>query len=292
VDEADAVHVWVIRLDLSASAVAGLATVLDDAERTRAGALTQPGHRHRYTATHGAARVIIGDFAGVPAGQVEWSHGPNGKPELAGACRGLQVSLSHSGRLAVLAIAVGRRVGVDVQQFPARTDVRRMAERFYRPDEARFVAAGGTTGQLARFIRLWARKEACVKVTGGVLMQGMRLPVRGNDPIAVHDPDGPLPGPYLVRDLAVPRRFRGAVAVEGLLPCDVIQHRWPGDSGHQHIADRTSITPLYMSTVTVRDAAAEPESPSESHAWPTYGAHAHGRSVPGRNLIGSLTGSA
>jgi 4'-phosphopantetheinyl transferase len=234
-DKGEAVHVWVIRLDLPVAAVAGLAEVLDDAERARAGALAQPGHRHRYTATHGAARVIIGDFAGVPAGQVEWSHGPNGKPELAGACRELQVSLSHSGRLAVLAIAVGRRVGVDVQQFPARTDVRRMAERFYPPDEARFVAAGGAAGRLGRFIQLWARKEACVKVTGGVLMQGMRLPVRGNNPIAVHAPDSPLPGPYLVRDFVVPRGFHGAVAAEGLSPYDVTQHHWPTELGSRSL---------------------------------------------------------
>jgi 4'-phosphopantetheinyl transferase len=213
-DNADAVHVWVIRLDLPASVVAGLGAVLDDAELARAGALVQPGHRHRFTAAHGAARVIIGDFAGVPAALVEWSRGPNGKPELAGACRELQVSLSHSGRLAALAIAPGRRVGVDVQFYPA--------------DEARFVAAGGAAGQLGRYVGLWARKEACVKVTGGVLMQGMRLPVRGNGPIAVHDPGGPLPGPFLVRDFAVPRRFRGAVAAEGLRPYDVMQHRWPG----------------------------------------------------------------
>jgi 4'-phosphopantetheinyl transferase len=222
------VQVWLIRLDVPATLVAELMAVLDDSERPRAAGPGQPGHERRHIVTHGAARVIIGRFAGIAAERIEWRSGPNGKPELGGACRGLQVSLSHSGGLAALAIAPDRRVGVDVQAFPARMDPVRMAERFYPADEARFVAGGGTGGQLGRFIRLWARKEACVKVAGGVLMQGMRLPVRGAGPVVVHDPGGALPGPFTVHDVAVPRRFRAAVAAEGVRPYDVLRHWWPG----------------------------------------------------------------
>jgi 4'-phosphopantetheinyl transferase len=223
----DLVRVWLIRLDVRADVVTGLAEVLDDDERARAAKLAQPGQERRYVVAHGAARVIIGGYAGIAAGQVEWLRGQNGKPELAGTCDGIRISLSHSGRLAALAIARDRRVGVDVQEFPATMDPLRMAERFYPPDEARFVAAGGTGGQMARFIRLWARKEACVKVAGGVLMQGMRLPVRGTGRVLVRDPGGVLPGPYLVQDVAAPRHFRAAVAAEGPQPYDVLRQWWP-----------------------------------------------------------------
>jgi 4'-phosphopantetheinyl transferase len=223
----DLVRVWLIRLDVRADLATRLAGMLDDAERARAARLAHIGHERRYVVAHGAARVIIGGFAGVPAGQVEWRRGRNGKPELAGRCGGIQVSLSHSGRMAALAIARDRRVGIDVQEFPATMDPVRMAERFYPPDEVKFVTAGATAGQLARFIRLWARKEACVKVAGGVLMQGMRLPVRGTGHILVHDPAGPLPGPYLVQDVPVPRHFRSAVAAEGAQPYDVLRQWWP-----------------------------------------------------------------
>src|SRR5579875_1141019 len=273
-----AVLVWLIRLDVPAETVARVVEVLDDGERARAARLGRPGHERRYVVAHGAARVIIGDFADVAAGQVEWQAGPNGKPELAGDCRGVQVSLSHSGHLAVLAITRGRRVGVDVQQIPARMDPVRMAERFYPPDEARFVTVGaaeqlgwgggaggaeqpgwgdgaggpdrpacvdddggvrqpglvdsaGGAGQLDRFIRLWARKEACVKAAGGVLMQGMRLPVRGTGRILVRNPGGALPGPYLVQDVAVPRGLHSAVAAEGAEPYDARCQWWPADLG-------------------------------------------------------------
>lgn len=221
-------QVWLIRLDVPEATADGLAEVLDEVERARAARLARGGHERPYVVAHGAARIIIGGFAGIAAGRVEWWRGPNGKPELTGDCRGVQVSLSHSGQLAALAITRDRRVGVDVQQIPARTDPLRMAERFYPPDEARFVAAGPTgEQQLDRFIRLWARKEACVKVAGGVLMQGMRLPVLGTGAIVAHHPAGPLPGPYLVQDVEVPSGFHSAVAAEGAQPYDVLRHWWP-----------------------------------------------------------------
>ncbi|HEY2574824.1 MAG TPA: 4'-phosphopantetheinyl transferase superfamily protein [Streptosporangiaceae bacterium] len=223
------VHVWLIHLDLPGALLAGCAAVLDGTEQARAAALTHPAGRDRFTAAHGAVRLILGTHLGVRPAQITWQHGPKGKPELAGAGLGggVQVSISHSGRLAALAIAAGRPVGVDLQQFPAVLDPRRMAERYYPPDEARFVTAGRAGARMGRFIRLWARKEACVKVSGGVLMQGLRLQVNGRGGVVVTDPGGPLPGPYLVQDVPVPRRFRAAVAAGGADGYEVARHWWP-----------------------------------------------------------------
>jgi 4'-phosphopantetheinyl transferase len=224
----DAADVWLIRTDLPDEVLAGLETLLDEAERQRAGALLAASHRRRYVAAHGAARVIIGSHLGAPPAQLRWRRGPHGKPELAGPWTGVQVSLSHSGGLAALALTSRRRVGVDVQRRPAGVDVTRVSQRFYPPAEARFVmAASGPAGQVSRFTRLWTRKEACVKVTGGRLLPGLRLPARGSGQLIIHDPGGPLPGPYLVRDVPAPRGFYAAVAMEGTLPYRVIRHSWP-----------------------------------------------------------------
>lgn len=228
------VEVWLLRLTVPAVRLAALAELLDDHERERASQLAQPDSRRRYVAAHGAVREILGHRVGVPPARIGWRYGPKGKPEPAGPAAGLHVSLSHSGAFAALAISTGRRVGVDLQHFPAALDPARMAARYYRPDEAEFVTAGGPPGgRLHRFIRLWARKEACVKVTGGALMQGIRLPVRGEGAVLVHDPAAVLPGPYLVRDIAVPDGFGGlgAVAAEGAADYPVAQHSWPGERG-------------------------------------------------------------
>jgi 4'-phosphopantetheinyl transferase len=218
----DLVEVWLIRTDVADSVLAGLEPVLDDAERERAADLRYPDRRRRFIASHGAVRVILGRYLGMPPGSLRWQPGPNGKPELAG---GPRVSMSASGGLAALAIAGSRRVGVDVQRLLADVDVARMADRFYPPAEARFVrAAAGPSGQVDRFTRLWARKEACVKVSGGRLLPGMRLIVLGAH-VTCADVGGTSSGPCLLRDLRVPPGFRAAVAVEGTRPFR-ISRRW------------------------------------------------------------------
>jgi 4'-phosphopantetheinyl transferase len=241
----DAVHVWLIRADLPAPEIGGLTSVLDDSERRRAAALALDGHRRRFIAAHGVARVIIGHRLGVPANQIGWRHGLHGKPELTGTPTGVQVNLSHSGELAMLAITDGRRCGIDLQLLPDATQAVRLARRFFPAEETGFVASGETPeDRVHRFGLLWTRKEACLKVTGGRLMPGLRLPVRA---ALVTDAGGPLPGPFLVRDLMAPPRFMAAVALEGGAPYRVVRHWWPAEIDHE-VPDMTAVEKC--STVT------------------------------------------
>jgi 4'-phosphopantetheinyl transferase len=228
----DTVDVWLIDSALPGDVHAGLLAVLDEQELERTAALATGTDRERFVAAHGAARLIIGARLGVPPARLRWTRGPHGKPALADPPDGVQVSLSHSGRLAVLALAGRRRVGVDLQWLPAAVDPTRMATRYYPAGEAGWVTLAGSADERARrFGQLWARKEACVKVAGGRLVPGLRLAVRGTDDdgTIVSDPGGVLPGPYLVRDLPAPRGFHAAVALDGVAPYRVVSHRWPGD---------------------------------------------------------------
>jgi 4'-phosphopantetheinyl transferase len=221
----DVVEVWLVRTDLPGHVLADLLPLLDDGERERARALAYPDSRRRFIAAHGAFRVILGRRLGVPPASLRWHLGPHGKPEL--AMPGPRVSFSHSGDLAAVATAPGRRVGVDIQQLLARLDVTRMAARFYPPQEAEFVASAvGPARQVARFTRLWARKEACVKVAGGRLLPGLEQVIPRSGVVADGAGGGGLPGDAcLVRDVRAPRGYRAAVAAEGTHAYDVIR-RW------------------------------------------------------------------
>lgn len=220
----DVVEVWLIGTDLPDAVLDQLEALLDDDERERAASLVYPARRRQFIASHGAVRLILGRRLGLPPGSLRWRRGPHGKPEIAGAGPAPQVSLSKSGSLAALAVAANRRVGVDIQRLLADLNVARMARRFYPPQEARFVvSAAGAARQVDRFTRLWVRKEACVKVSGGRLLPGLQLSVlgtEGNGAATVRTQTGP----YLVRDLGVPPGFRAALAAEGTRPFRITRH--------------------------------------------------------------------
>jgi 4'-phosphopantetheinyl transferase len=222
------VDVWLIPADLPDTVLTGFADLLDEDEWQRWAGMGNAGERRLFLAAHGAARTILGGITGVPAHQLRWEVGANGKPRLAQPA-GPHANLSHSGELCLFAVAgAGREVGVDVQHVPSGLDPVAMADHRYPADEAAFVAAAADhAGRLDRFVTLWARKEACVKAAGGKLAEGMKLPVGGDSPVRAARSDGPLPGPFLVTDVPVPAGYRAAVALNGDDPYDVVCRWWP-----------------------------------------------------------------
>ncbi|MBW6436422.1 4'-phosphopantetheinyl transferase superfamily protein [Actinoplanes hulinensis] len=204
--------VWTIRLDRTADA----ARWLTPADLRRAAAIGDPAAYRRFVVSHAALNAILADRLGVPAGDLPLRRGPRGRPHLAGP--GPHFSLAHAGDLAVVAVA-GRPVGVDVDHPRDGLDPRRMAARFFTPDESALVTMAGADAY-PEYLRLWTRKEACVKAAGSRLALGLRLPVGGaaGGTLLVRDPAGRLPGIFLVRDLPAAGVYRGAVALAGTGP--------------------------------------------------------------------------
>lgn len=252
-DAGDTVQVWLVPDQRSEPVLADLLAVLDAAERRRADAYRSADDRRRFVVAHGAVRHIVAGRLGAPAAEIRWTHGPHGKPELAGRWCGTQVNLSHSGEVAMVAVTASRPVGVDVQQVLPRVDAAAMARRYFPPEEARLVRAVPDAERRAeRFARLWARKEALVKAHGGRLTQGLRIPVHDLDgrvgglggPVgrlgAPGDGDGDGDGGraaglrsedtwargYRITDIAAPRGYRAAVALAGPAGYLVTWHRW------------------------------------------------------------------
>jgi len=200
--------VWLIRSPLPDAVLARLAGLLDAREQARAGRLDPVGWR-RFVAAHGAARLLAAPWVGRAPELLRWAYGPHGKPEV----DGVRVSLSHSGDLAAVALTPARAVGVDVQRHTPGLDTGAMAARYFPAEEARLVTGA------AVFATLWARKEACVKATGGRLVPGLALPVA----------EGPVVGGrYHVVDVPVPAGFAGAVAVCGPEPVRATTAWWDG----------------------------------------------------------------
>jgi 4'-phosphopantetheinyl transferase len=91
----------------------------------------------------------------------------NGKPRLALEPGRISFNLSHSGGLALVALAPGGAdVGVDIERIKERRDLARLAARWLPEADALAVAAVPPAEQAAVFYPAWTRHEARVKCTG------------------------------------------------------------------------------------------------------------------------------
>jgi len=100
----------------------------------------------------------------------------HGKPQLAGVSRGVRFSLSHSGECALLAISVGREVGVDVEEHRP-VDFLSLARSAFSPHERAALEELPMNEHADAFYRCWTRKESFIKARG----DGLSFPLDGFD---------------------------------------------------------------------------------------------------------------
>ena len=249
--------------------LAKLATLLDDEERRRAAGHRSAVQRARFVAAHGATRRIVAAHLGLDPGGFTWRRGEHGKPEpdigvtagrrgaKSGTNTGLgssvdtgaRISISTSSQIALVAVAqpgsvadgssaTPREIGIDIERLVSDHEATRLANRFFPPDQAAYIAAAGEGGGRAdRFATLWCRKEACVKALGGRLVQGLGLAVQGAAPLLArfpieHGRDGERDerDVYRVSDVPAPKFFRAAVALAGAAPYRLRCHLWSAEA--------------------------------------------------------------
>ena len=174
--ETGVVQVRLVRLDLSDAAVAEFEAVLSAEERDRADRFRVAVLRRRFIAARGTLRSILGGALGLPPRDVQIEIAPGGKPFLAG--RGgeggsLDFNLSHAGDRAIYALAVGRAVGVDLEEFRPLERVEGLARRICSQGE--FAAWEKASDRLRHLVSLWVAKEAVVKGSGAGIRDDLSL---------------------------------------------------------------------------------------------------------------------
>jgi 4'-phosphopantetheinyl transferase len=124
-------------------------------------------------------RAILSRYVAEPAESLRFANGEHGKPSLvrepgAPGAR-VEFNLSHSEDIALVAVALERPVGVDVERWSEETEHLELAERFFSPAErdALRALAGERTTLTAGFFAAWTRKEAYLKATGPGITRGL-----------------------------------------------------------------------------------------------------------------------
>lgn len=220
----DQVRVWIVPVDVSRDTVASCWDALDEEERARAGAFLAARARQRFTIAHGALRILAGRELQTRPAALTWVTGRHGKPELAPPWSGLHTSLSHSANMIAVALSPRRAVGVDIQHLVPALNAVRLSARFFPPEEAGYVAAGGDVNVRAdRFAYLWARKEAVVKAAGSRIWPNLGIAVRHRQVVSCAEPVSA----HRVADVGAPPSYRAAVALTGEAPFAIEAVSWP-----------------------------------------------------------------
>jgi 4'-phosphopantetheinyl transferase len=184
------IQIRVVELAQPPALVARLEELLADDERERASRLAD---RPRWIVARAALRIVLAGRSGIAPADVRFVSGPHGKPALPGTR--LRFNLSHSGDRALIAVADGVEVGVDVERTARRSTA---VERTLTAGER---AAMGSADRHVELLRIWCRKEALAKAIGGGLGW------------APEDFDTSAPDGHVIEDLDVGQGYVGAVAV-------------------------------------------------------------------------------
>src|SRR4051812_28895905 len=129
----------------------------------------------------------------------------------------LRFNLSHSGDIAVIAVATEREVGVDVERVERDRDVQRLAKRMFLIAEQ--AAVREADDQTLNYHRYWVAKEAFAKATGKGLasMRSFEVSLDGPEgPRLVHVANDPKEARRwsLSSIEELPRGYVGAVVHE------------------------------------------------------------------------------
>ncbi len=190
------VDVWVVALE-TGGGEAALSTLSDSerefARRLRVGV-------GAWVAARVALRRILGRYLGLAPGKVAFETGASGKPRLApGGSADLRFNLSHCGDVALIAVRLGREVGVDVEEVRPGVDGAAISRDVFTAPERQGLVALAAEEPGETFFKYWVRREALAKATG----RGIAFPPAEDDAqFTVRELDG-IPG------------FAAALASEG-----------------------------------------------------------------------------
>lgn len=170
---AEEVHVWRIPLDGSAASDEARLAVLASAERERASRFRFDADRGRYVESHAALRAILATYLGAALSELVFREGAHGKPFIDSPADTLPLrfSLSHSDNLALVAVARGREVGVDLERVRPVSDMAGIATRFFSPLERQAIEQVAPADRPRAFFATWVLKEAYLKGCGDGLLR-------------------------------------------------------------------------------------------------------------------------
>lgn len=171
------VHVWYVFSDrlTDPDLLARYEALLSAEEHARRRRFVFAKDRHQFLVTRALARTTLSRYRPVPPQTWTFTTNAYGRPEVAGPCGSpaLHFNLSHTAGLIACAVALGREVGVDVEDVTRPGEYADLAARFFAPSEAERVRSLDGAARQEAFFDYWTLKESYIKARG----MGLALPL-------------------------------------------------------------------------------------------------------------------
>ncbi|MGI9088549.1 MAG: 4'-phosphopantetheinyl transferase family protein [Chthoniobacterales bacterium] len=218
-------RVWLAELTrLTSAELRELQAALAPGEAARADRFHFEKDRQRFIAARGLLRFLLGEELGQNPAELVFAQGEHGKPRLVNADEtmpALDFNVSHSAGWAMIALAYGRRVGIDLEAGerlePDDGNLSALAARIMSAGELEFWRAlPDAPARRAGFLRAWTRKEAYSKAIGkgfSADFAQVEIALDATDS-CLFTGRGGLTSRWLIRDLAAPLNFHAALAIE------------------------------------------------------------------------------
>jgi 4'-phosphopantetheinyl transferase len=158
----DEVHTWCAGLDIPPETSARLYATLTPGERQRSARFRRDRDRQRFIAARGVLRELLACYLQIDPGDVNFVYNAFGKPDLSPEFGGQLQSLSRN---ALIAIATGSSVGVDLEYIRMQSDYPEIARRFFSAAEVDSLSGLQSDAYAVAFLNCWTKKETYVRYT-------------------------------------------------------------------------------------------------------------------------------
>jgi 4'-phosphopantetheinyl transferase len=216
----DEVHVWAAALEQSLGSVAALEGLLSLEERNRAQRFRFDRDRKRYVVAHGILRRILAGYRASDPRSLWFTTTKNGKPALSGESgpTALRFNLAHAEDVALIAVTLGRQIGVDVERVQPMAELDAIVESFFSSRERDTLRSMETAARQDAFYRCWTRKESYAKAVGDGLSVALRefdtMAPSASSVLPVFETDQARRR-WTVNELLPAEGYVGAVAIDG-----------------------------------------------------------------------------
>jgi 4'-phosphopantetheinyl transferase len=217
------IQVWLRNQNQPSGVIQALHQTLSADELERAERFRFREHRIHFIAARGMLRQMLGRFLDIAPSKIRFQYSKFGKPSLSEDFNSssLKFNISHSDGKVILAFAIGREVGIDIERIRPDFASGDIAERFFSAWEVERLRSLPISARTEAFFNCWTRKEAYIKAIG----EGLSCPLdRFDVTLLPGEParlvatrgEGVAADRWVMRDLDVGQGYKAALVMEVL----------------------------------------------------------------------------